>query len=352
MDPPSEEEIPMPLIRSDPEPEMPQDAPPVPPAANANSKANATPPSLTDDDNVKKDEPPVKQDDKPPPKETPTVDATSTPTDKSSPSSNGNGNENKNEIQMPLSPKQRSISFADLRSYESKRRTIYLKKLKSSSIYWKAFRDTLSKAYEEIERAEILIRGSAVANKTYADYLTAAADDRLDYSGLPMTDEKKARRYRKEKGKKYTSLGAGSLLWGKAANNGGSGKDITGNVSDNNNQEKKRLEAARTNSNTSVNTSSVDESFTEADNFGLPEDSLLTSFVHSHEQMAEKFQENYTFIQNTLLVKATGLRKELEAEVHIMSMLGDVTIFELEKAEDDVQKAWGELILLFFFFNI
>lgn len=55
----------------------------------------------------------------------------------------------------------------------------------------------------------------------------------------------------------------------------------------------------------------------------------------------KKFHENYTFVKDVALEKTVALRKELEQEVNIMSMLGDVTIYVLEKAEDDVQKAWA-----------
>ncbi len=233
-------------------------------------------------------------------------------------------------ILSPLSQKQRSISFDELRSYEAKRRAIYLKKLKSSSLYWRAFRDTLSKSYEETERAELLIQGSMVANQNYAEYLNAAAQDRLDYGGKPM-DDRKAKRFQSDKKTKYTTLGAGTMLWNMSMKD--SFDNGTGNSMDSGMTSTGAVAAASRPSLLSTMSPSFE---------GLPEDSILTSVITCHHSMAEKFHENYTFVKDVVLEKMRALRRELESEVNFMSQLGDVTIFELDKAEDDVHKAWGK----------
>ena len=83
---------------------------------------------------------------------------------------------------------------------------------------------------------------------------------------------------------------------------------------------------------------------------GLPEDSLITTLVESQFQMAQVFTENAAFVKDVVLDKLIELKKELEAEVSVMSALGDATIHELEKAEDDVQKAWCEFLLLLYMY--
>ena len=75
----------------------------------------------------------------------------------------------------------------------------------------------------------------------------------------------------------------------------------------------------------------------------LPDDSLLSELVQCTSDMADKFTENVSFIEDVALTKFCELKKELEAELSVKSVLGDATIYELEKAEEDVQKAWGEL---------
>lgn len=74
---------------------------------------------------------------------------------------------------------------------------------------------------------------------------------------------------------------------------------------------------------------------------GLPEDSLIKSLVECQFEMAEAFNENVKFVGDVVCVKLVELKKELEAECSVMSALGDATIFELDRAEEDVQKAWS-----------
>ena len=60
-----------------------------------------------------------------------------------------------NTCELPTEPQpaaERSAQFLELRSYEAKRRTIYTSKHKSTSLYWRAFRSLLVKAYQETER--------------------------------------------------------------------------------------------------------------------------------------------------------------------------------------------------------
>ena len=166
-----------------------------------------------------------------------------------------------------------------------------------------------------------MMQGSVIANERYAEFLAAAAEDRLDYSGKVL-DQKKAKKFHGEKMKKY-SLGAGGLLWNEAF------KD-------------KKTDSSGVSNNGTPKKDSVEQVQESASFEGLPDDSMLTGFISCHEKMAEKFNENFTFIKEVALAKTTALRKELEAEANIMSMLGDATIYELEKAEDDVQKAWGK----------
>jgi hypothetical protein len=80
----------------------------------------------------------------------------------------------------------------------------------------------------------------------------------------------------------------------------------------------------------------------DSSNHGLTEDTMIHGLVTSHAAMADVFQENIDFVKDVTLVKVVELRKELEAEVHVMTALGDATLYELNRAENDVQKGWGE----------
>lgn len=167
-----------------------------------------------------------------------------------------------------------------------------------------------------------MVQGAVVANQQYADYLSAAAEDRLDYSGKPIVDGKRAKKMQAEKTRKYDTLGGGSLLFGIAA----AAQEKNKREEE---EKKKKLEA--------VAGQGIVESVSME---GLPDETVLTTFINAHQSMADKFHENFVFVKDVCLEKLTSLRKELESEVNVMSMLGDVTLFELEKAEDDVQKAW------------
>jgi hypothetical protein len=256
----------------------------------------------------------------------------------------------------------RSVQFLELRSYEAKRRTIYTTKHKSTSLYWRAFRSLLSKSYQETDRAVSLVRGTVHANETYSKFLQAAADDRLDDSGRPV-DERRGRRLQEDRRKKYSSLGGGSLLMGfsmemdrksaekererikKKADYASINSDITGGSSGN-------IGSGSSGSDHHAATSAIidanhNDEIAPAISFeGLPEDSLITTLVESQFQMAQVFTENAAFVKDVVLDKLIELKKELEAEVSVMSALGDATIHELEKAEDDVQKAWCKLLFL------
>ena len=232
-----------------------------------------------------------------------------------------------------LNPKVRDEGFQELRSYEAKRRSIYMSKLNSSSLYWRSFRDLLSKAYQETERAEDLVRGSVVANRAYFEYLNAAAGDLLDQQGKPV-DERKGKRLKEDKVRRYNRLGGGGLLVGLPARKDSLGMDeITkpsnGSSVPNTPQAKK--------------TEVEGPSLRQAVSFeGLPDDSLVSKLIEAKGEMANHFHENVNFVEDVVLVKLIELRKELECEVNVMSLLGDNTIGELERAEEDVQDAWGK----------
>ena len=234
--------------------------------------------------------------------------------------------EKKNEEREGPQPlEERSAQFLELRSYEAKRRTIYSQKMTSTSLYWRSFRDLLSKAYQETDRAELLIKGTLAANESYEQFLRSAADDRLDHDGKPV-DERRGRKLREERKKKYDSLGGGNLLLGLSIEQ------------DRLNQEKERKKQAEEKAAAvGLNDSGVSDAATTE---GLPDGSLVTSLVESQYAMADVFTENVTFVKEVVLEKMYDLRKELEAELSVMSALGDATMYELKRAEDDVQKAW------------
>jgi hypothetical protein len=83
---------------------------------------------------------------------------------------------------------------------------------------------------------------------------------------------------------------------------------------------------------------------------GLPQDSMLKSLLTSQNEMANAFLENVSFNKDVILEKMKGLRKELEAEVSVMGALGDATMHELKKAEDDVHKAWCKCMVIVIYF--
>ena len=268
-----------------------------------------------------------------------------------------------NTCELPTEPQpaaERSAQFLELRSYEAKRRTIYTSKHKSTSLYWRAFRSLLVKAYQETDRAESLLQGSFVANRAYASYLQAAADDRLDANGKPV-DERRGKRLQSEKQKKYSSLGGGSLLLGMSME------------MDRRSQEKEREKVKRKADYAAVNSSNFTEASANVTNAildatsnsnavsgsgsgseeagigigpsisfeGLASDSMITTLISSHHDTAEMYTEHVNHMENIILPKIKDLKKELEAEVSVMSALGDATLFELERAEEDVQKAWA-----------
>jgi hypothetical protein len=114
-------------------------------------------------------------------------------------------------------PQERSKEFLELRSYEVKRRSIYLSKTKSTALYWKAFREMMSKSYEETDHAENLIRGNVVANEAYGNFLKCAAQNRLGYDGCTV-DKCRGERLKEDRDKKYEELGFGVMLLGVRVN--------------------------------------------------------------------------------------------------------------------------------------
>jgi len=63
--------------------------------------------------------------------------------------------------------------------------------------------------------------------------------------------------------------------------------------------------------------------------------------VKAQASMSVLFTANVNFVKDVALPKMVDLKKELEAEVNVMSALGDATMLELEKAENDVHKSWA-----------
>eukprot|EP00557_Chaetoceros_sp_GSL56_P005024 CAMPEP_0176497290 /NCGR_PEP_ID=MMETSP0200_2-20121128/11643_1 /TAXON_ID=947934 /ORGANISM="Chaetoceros sp., Strain GSL56" /LENGTH=725 /DNA_ID=CAMNT_0017895289 /DNA_START=135 /DNA_END=2312 /DNA_ORIENTATION=+ len=230
---------------------------------------------------------------------------------------------------------ERSKQFLELRSYEAKRRSIYNSKLKSTLLYWRAFRDMLTRAYEETDRAENLVRGTVAANQSYAEFLMAVAEDRLDYGGKPV-DRRRGNKLKDERFRKYHSLGGGAILMGM-------GIEQSQQQGQPSQQQQHHQGGGGNILNTSASSDSKDvmQHTGSVSLDGLPQDSMLKSFLTSQNEMASAFLDNVSFNKDVILEKMKGLRKELEAEVSVMGALGDATMHELKKAEDDVHKAWS-----------
>lgn len=223
------------------------------------------------------------------------------------------------ETKDPQAMEERRIQFLELRSYEAKRRTVYTSKMKSTNLYWRAFRDMLSKAYEETDRAENLVSGTLVANQAYVGFLQAAAEDRLDHAGKPV-DKRRGQRLKADRAYKYSSLGGEGFLLGMSLE-----------------QNRQKIESQK--SQDTDEGGRIDANNASFD--GLPDNSMLNTLIQSQLEMADVMTENVDFIKDIVLVKLHSLRRELESEVTVMGALGDATMFELKKAEDDVQKAWA-----------
>jgi len=70
-------------------------------------------------------------------------------------------------------------------------------------------------------------------------------------------------------------------------------------------------------------------------------DSIVKALLESQSAMADRFQDNITFVTENSQKKLTMLKQELESEIFLITMLGDAIIEELERAEQDVQDAWS-----------
>jgi hypothetical protein len=253
----------------------------------------------------------------------------------SSPSKNQKDN---HTIQLPMKSVQtaseRSKDFHELRSYEAKRRSIYASKLKSTSIYWRSYRKILTDSYQETDRVENLIRGAFVANQAYAKFLRAAAEDRLDHNGKPVEGKRVSKMMQMERQKRGVSLQGGLTM--KIALDA-AGVEVKKKKNDNDTNHNHN----NTNTNAHEHDAMTEEKGKSDSNHGLTEDTMIHGLVTSHAAMADVFQENIDFVKDVTLVKVVELRKELEAEVHVMTALGDTTLYELNRAEKDVQKAWA-----------
>lgn len=234
---------------------------------------------------------------------------------------------NGSNITLPMKAVQtaaeRSTDFNELRSYEAKRRSIYATKLKSTSIYWRSYRKLLTDVYQETDRAENLIRGTLVANEAYHKFLRAAAEDRLDQHGKPSAG-RRVSKMQMDKHKIRVSLQSGLNL--KTA------MDMAGVDVKKKSSENLAADGEEEESKVDLNVSFD----------GLASDTMIHNLVSSHAAMADVFEQNIDFTKDVTLVKMEELRKELESEVSVMSALGDATLYELNRAEADVQKAWGK----------
>jgi hypothetical protein len=290
---------------------MPESAPPPPPPTLQSEDDELSKETAVESDSSK----PEKQESNPPDKSTDTP--SSSPTKK-----------NDISIQLPMKSVQtaseRSKDFHELRSYEAKRRSIYASKLKSTSIYWRSYRKVLTDSYQETDRMENLIRGAFLANQAYVKFLRAAAEDRLDHNGKPV-EGKRVSKMQMERQKRGVSLQGGLTM--KAALDA-AGVEVKKNAQDHP-------------TGNGTTTTTAEDKGTSDSNHGLAEDTMIRNLITSHATMADVFQENINFVKDVTLVKIVELRKELEAEVHVMSALGDATLYELNRAEKDVQKAWA-----------
>lgn len=238
----------------------------------------------------------------------------------------------------PLKPAERKFAFDQLRSYESKRRKIYTSKITSSSLYWRAFRELMTNALLETERAALIIRGAVKANQAYADYCLAVAEDRLDSDGL-VVDEKRGKKLRDERWRKYHrmgNIGFGTIGFGATSSKYGEAvvppSSPTASVGyGNSTNVKSKMSQLR----------AAGSDLSRENSDGVKGADLLGSYMDCKEAMADRFQTNVKFNEDVALTKIEQLKEELETEIAVMKVLGDASLIELEKAEEDVQEAWA-----------
>jgi len=238
----------------------------------------------------------------------------------------------------PLKPSERKNAFDQLRSYEAKRRRIYTSKITSSSLYWRAFRELMTNALLETERADLMIRGAVQANQVYADYCLAVAEDRLDSEGK-VVDEKRGKKLRDDRWRRYHRMGnigfgtigfgATSSKYGEAPAAGPSAPSTSVGFGTSTSMKNKMSQLRAVGSDLSRDSAR-----------GVMGPDLLESYLDCKEAMADRFQTNAIFNDDVALSKITQLKEELETEIQIMKVLGDASLLELEKAEEDVQEAW------------
>eukprot|EP00978_Attheya_sp_CCMP212_P013250 scaffold33345_cov45-Attheya_sp.AAC.1 len=196
-------------------------------------------------------------------------------------------------------PHARETKHAKMRAYECRRRASYEKKLKSSILYWKSFRDLLYKSLEETRRAEGIVRATAQANRVYGEHMMCIFENSLEWDGAPILDTKRKKKLTEERAarEKEQTSGAseeGKLQMGEAAYN-------------------ELVEQRST---------------------------LVHTLIASNSDIAERYRENAKAMFNEILPKFTSLRKELENEIRDIKKLGDFLITEMTKSFADVNSIW------------
>jgi hypothetical protein len=105
--------------------------------------------------------------------------------------------------------KPHDSTYSQLKEYETRRRLAYSSKYDSMSLHWKSYRDLLSAALSETQKAHRVVLGTCNTYQRYADAMSAMHEDVfLDEKGN-VTNEKQQRRLlssRKQKQKAEKSV--------------------------------------------------------------------------------------------------------------------------------------------------
>jgi hypothetical protein len=197
-------------------------------------------------------------------------------------------------------PHARETKHAKMRAYECRRRASYEKKLKSSILYWKSFRDLLYKSLEETRRAEGIVRATAHANKVYGDHMMCIFENALEWDGTPILDTKRKKQVMEERAAREKEQTTGA-------------------------SEKSKLQMGEAAYNELVEQRST----------------LVHTLIASNSDIGERYRENAKAMFNEILPKFTSLRKELENEIRDIKKLGDFLITEMTKSFADVNSIWG-----------
>ena len=104
---------------------------------------------------------------------------------------------------------ERSATHSKLRAYEAKRRSAYESKLKSSSLYWRAFHTLMNDSLLETQKAYALLRGWTHASETYEISMRSIGEWCIDEKGVPVTDPKKKKKILDAQEASASGLGGG-----------------------------------------------------------------------------------------------------------------------------------------------